>query len=1241
MVPLLYFQTGKWVLGLGWLGFAFWAVYNVPGGCANNQRVRALRAILYSFVGLFLVIVLMFLLGYNLLGSYEPNARWQSRLGFISKCLGCYDVVTDSNLMPDDHDAPLEELASTFARFFGCVDLEKSDLVAGVVLTGLLQTHQRRSALEREATRRRGVSGGKKAQVPGPMPTLPPSSHSWDEVQGLVDRYCSSVAPGCPRCQVDQSQSTSKDDALQECMEHADDEQLPPRGVQALGGIPAAPVQDVAEAGGDSDFQGRSGDGSAGGGGSTPSSQASSSEAAAGVLRDWDGPFLRWVTAVAAGCSTYVTPSHWAGEEARAAGVDPDEAARASAGAPQPASQAEVDDAAFAWWFTWSYWRNRIALALSLYPRKKVAAAAYPPLQQKIAEDKEALRHYVGARKTLDVPDEDFIYCNFTDQALGTTPYNIVLDRTVVLSIRGSSSVEDLLTDVMDRPVQINNWLPADLTAAHPDLGEVRAHVGMYSAAKAVLRDLDSHRLLDTLLTGRPPASEECEREVGRYAPDARDRALCHAQHRLCAEGWMVVALASTRLTKLRVLTSARSAALRRLPRNKVFYQPRDIPEEALRYVLQYFEGKCSYKHLYLPMYPAGRVMHLRRVEREKGSRAWDAVWVSHCCLIDEGILVSRHQSSDHSIARLRNVFAELAGKDVPELAGADGGEDLSAIDVAFWAQLGENKLHDLRLDEGPISFAPTLTASQFAGIPGFVTASPGSLSLPPAMSARGLACLGQAFVYNTVEKVTQSDRKALTAQAASDIWACIQDGSAVEQPSLMLRPILLTHCDLKHSKYIYCCETERPSASLRPLLLLAAARWKVRSLDVLCLRQRQGRSSAQGSIVLGVDLPGVDLEGSAPAGAGGWEVNSRGKPGPRVADLAAAMDPKRLAASAVDLNLRLMRWRAVPSLEVGSLSSQRCLLLGAGTLGCSVARTLLGWGVRRLTLVDNARVSFSNPVRQSLYTFEDCLGGGVPKAQAAAEALTAIFPGVDARGLAMSVPMPGHVATPDEEAEAAEATEELRTLIEEHDIVFLLMDTRESRWLPTLLGAAARKLVVNAALGFDGYLVMRHGLPAGAGCAATPAATEGDVTAASPPERGGLPACAGLGCYFCNDVVAPVDSTADLSLDQQVGLCTVARPGLSAIAGALAVELAMAVCMTGSASRYCTACSPAVLSSFARTGTAFVIQSLRAPSTLEDLTGLTQLHADSEAVLALQGSESEEEGLERADGEEDDWHEI
>ena len=42
---------------------------------------------------------------------------------------------------------------------------------------------------------------------------------------------------------------------------------------------------------------------------------------------------------------------------------------------------------------------------------------------------------------------------------------------------------------------------------------------------------------------------------------------------------------------------------------------------------------------------------------------------------------------------------------------------------------------------------------------------------------------------------------------------------------------------------------------------------------------------------------------------------------------------------------------------------------------------------------------------------------------------------------------------------QAQKDVEQLETLFDTHDAVFMLMDSRESRWLPTVLGAAKGKV--------------------------------------------------------------------------------------------------------------------------------------------------------------------------------------
>ncbi|KAL8871563.1 MAG: hypothetical protein Q9174_002635, partial [Haloplaca sp. 1 TL-2023] len=445
----------------------------------------------------------------------------------------------------------------------------------------------------------------------------------------------------------------------------------------------------------------------------------------------------------------------------------------------------------------------------------------------------------------------------------------------------------------------------------------------------------------------------------------------------------------------------------------------------------------------------------------------------------------------------------------------------------------------------------------------------------------------------------------------------------------------------------------EYPGWMLRNLLVLVRKRWGLDKVQILCYRDIQSRREDARSIVLNLTVDArkeitpiatnVGSDESMPK-VSGWERSSNGKISSKIANLGEYMNPQRyeycdissqlltphsLADQAVDLNLKLIKWRIAPRLDLDIVKNTKCLLLGAGTLGSYVARNLMGWGVRKITFVDNGSVSFSNPVRQPLFHFQDCLKGGAKKGPRAAQALKEIYPGVDAEGHVLSVPMAGHPIL--DEPGVRNDYDQLTQLIEAHDAIFLLMDTRESRWLPTVMGKSTDKIVMNAALGFDSFVVMRHGMDSN-----------------ELPDQG-------LGCYFCSDVVAPADSVADRTLDQQ---CTVTRPGVAAIASALLVEVFVSVLqhplrgqapaptspvedrgehplgvvphqirgylsnfqnlvIKGNSYDCCSACSPRVIGAYKADGWQFVKRALNQKDYVEELSGLARVHQAAEEALA------------------------
>eukprot|EP00792_Barthelona_sp_PAP020_P003766 TRINITY_DN1632_c0_g1_i1.p1 TRINITY_DN1632_c0_g1~~TRINITY_DN1632_c0_g1_i1.p1 ORF type:complete len:442 (-),score=107.93 TRINITY_DN1632_c0_g1_i1:302-1501(-) len=213
---------------------------------------------------------------------------------------------------------------------------------------------------------------------------------------------------------------------------------------------------------------------------------------------------------------------------------------------------------------------------------------------------------------------------------------------------------------------------------------------------------------------------------------------------------------------------------------------------------------------------------------------------------------------------------------------------------------------------------------------------------------------------------------------------------------------------------------------------------------------------------------------------------------------------------------LNVMKQRFAPLLDLNLISKQKILVIGCGTLGCNLIRTLVAWGVENFVVLDNGYVSDTNPIRQNLFTRDQI---GRKKVDCIKESLTSMVNHLCVEKHHMTIPVPGSVQHLTYDC-LLQQIETLNEIISKVDCVFLLTDSIESRWLPSILAKVNGKPLFNAALSYDALLINKQ-----------------DET---------------CGCYFCNMVSAP-QHNPNIPFDQR---CTATRPGLAAIASSQLVEL-------------------------------------------------------------------------------------
>lgn len=115
-------------------------------------------------------------------------------------------------------------------------------------------------------------------------------------------------------------------------------------------------------------------------------------------------------------------------------------------------------------------------------------------------------RNFASILRYTKVAASDVLHVSYTDTALGVIPYFVALNRrggsnNVVISMRGTAHVSDVVTDLLGHPKEYAELMPEWVQCANVDESPLEIHSGILSSALAVLRDLEENGILDALET--------------------------------------------------------------------------------------------------------------------------------------------------------------------------------------------------------------------------------------------------------------------------------------------------------------------------------------------------------------------------------------------------------------------------------------------------------------------------------------------------------------------------------------------------------------------------------------------------------------------------------------------------------------------------------------------------------------------------------------------------------------------